>query len=169
MQRHQMRPPPSITLLARSLFTLEGTLTGINPHFSLVHKSEEIVMADHRQALGTPQEILQREALRSLPALRTLPEHAKTLANQLRGGRLTVRTEHFAGADHDVVDYWVDRLVIALVAGFSVVGSALLLLRSGDDQRPRSQIGAVDRWLLGPGLLDHAGDARRGPGAAATP
>ena len=146
MQRHHMPPPPSITLLARSLFTLEGTLTTIDPQFSLVQKSEQIVMADHRESLGTPQEILQREALRSLPALRTLPEHAETLANQLRGGRLTVRTEHFAGQDHDAVDFWVDRLVLALVAGFSVVGSAVLLLAAGvtNDHEVRAVL-----WILG--------------------
>ena len=146
MQRHHMPPPPSITLLARSLFTLEGTLTTIDPQFSLVQKSEQIVMAEHREILGTPQEILQREALRSLPALRTLPEHAETLANQLRGGRLTVRTEHFAGQDYDAVDFWVDRLVLALVGGFSVVGSAVLLLAAGmtSDREVRSVL-----WILG--------------------
>lgn len=146
MQRHHMPPPSSITLLARSLFTLEGTLTTIDPQFSLVQKSEQIVLAEHREVLGTPQEILQREALRSLPALRTLPEHAETLANQLRGGRLTVRTEHFAGQDYDAVDFWVDRLVLALVAGFSVVGSAVLLLAAGmtSDREVRSVL-----WILG--------------------
>ncbi len=169
MQRHQMRPPASITLLARSLFTLEGTLTSLDPQFSLVQKSEEIVLAEHREALGTPEEILQREALRSLPALRTLPEHAETLANQLRAGRLTLRTEHFAGADHDAVDFWVDRLVIALVAGFSVVGSAILLLAAGvtSDHEIRSAL-----WIVGfSGLAfsTHAGYALRGPVAATTP
>ena len=146
MQRHGMRPPSSITLLARALITLEGTLRGIDPGLSLVKTSREVVMTDHRDAFGTPQELLQREALTALPALRTLPEHAETLANQLRSGRLTVRTERFAGADRDVVDAWVDRLVIALIAGMSVIGSAVVLLAAAmtgsDDIR-------TALWILG--------------------
>jgi ubiquinone biosynthesis protein len=146
MQRHDMRPPTSVTLLARALVTLEGTLKGIDPGFRFVATSRELVMEEHRDAFGTPEELLQREVLRALPALRTLPEHVETLANQLRSGRLTVRTQRFAGPDRDAVDLWVDRLVIALIAGFSVVGSAVLLLAAGvtDDQNIRTAL-----WILG--------------------
>ena len=84
--------------------------------------------------------------VRALPSLRTLPEHAETLANQLRSGRMTVRTEHFSGRDHEAVDFWVDRFVIALIAGFSVVGSAVLLLAAGvtSNHEVRSAL-----WILG--------------------
>jgi ubiquinone biosynthesis protein len=97
MRRHAMRPPTSITLLARALLTLEGTLRIVDPTFSLQDTSRQLITDEHQDAFGTPQEILQREALHSLPALRTLPEHAETLANQLRSGRLTVRPS--AGRD----------------------------------------------------------------------
>ena len=57
-----------------------------------------------------------------------------------------MRTERFAGADRDVVDYWVDRLVIALIAGTSVIGSAVVLLAAAmtgsDDIR-------TALWILG--------------------
>ena len=146
MQRHDMRPPASVTMLARALLTLEGTLRAIDPGLSLVKTSREVVMTDHRDAFGTPQELLQREALSALPALRTLPEHAETLANQLRAGRLTVRTERFSGPDGDVVDAWVDRLVIALIAGMSVIGSAIVLLAAAmtDTTDIRTAL-----WILG--------------------
>jgi ubiquinone biosynthesis protein len=146
MRRHKMIPPPSITLLARSMFTLEGTLKSIDPGFSFVSQSRQIVSTDHRDAFGTPEELLKREVIRSLPSLRTLPEHAETLANQLRSGRMTVRTEHFSGEDYKAVDFWVDRFVIALVAGFSVVASAVLLLAAGvtSNHEVRSAL-----WILG--------------------
>ncbi len=146
MQRHEMRPPASITLLARALFTLEGTIRTLDPEFSLVTQSQEIVMQEHREAFGTPEQIIQRELLRSLPALRTLPEHAETLANQLRAGRLTVRHEQFAGADRDAVDSWVDRIVIAVIAGFGVVASATILVGAGvtANHEVRSAL-----WILG--------------------
>ena len=146
MQRHDMRPPASVTMLARALLTLEGTLRAIDPDLSLVKTSREVVMRDHRDAFGTPQELLQREALTALPALRTLPEHAETLANQLRSGRLTVRTERFSGPDGVAVDAWVDRLVIALIAGLSVIGSAVVLLAAAmtDSGNIRTAL-----WILG--------------------
>ena len=57
-----------------------------------------------------------------------------------------MRTERFAGADRDVVDAWVDRLVIALIAGMSVIGSAVVLLAAAmtgsDDIR-------TALWILG--------------------
>lgn len=146
MERHGLRPPASITLLARALLTLEGTLSILDPGFDLATEGEQIVTTDHRDAFGTPEEILQREALRSLPALRTLPEHVETLANQLRAGRLTVRTEHYAGADHDVVDGWVDRLVLVGVGGFGAVASALILFAASatTDQDIQNSL-----WVLG--------------------
>ena len=90
MQRHDLRPPASITLLGRSLVTLEGTLRVLEPGFSMVEASKDVVK-QHRDAFGTPREILQHEVLRLLPALRTLPEHAEAIAGQLRAGSLTMR------------------------------------------------------------------------------
>ena len=136
MRRHGLGVPPSVTLLARSLLTLEGTLKALDPSFSLGAEGKRIVGEEHRDAFGTPQEILEREALRSLPALRTLPEHAEALADQLRAGRLTLRTERFAGGDRAVVDAWVDRLVIAVIGGAGTLASSVLLFAAAqtDDE-----------------------------------
>jgi hypothetical protein len=78
--------------------------------------------------MGTPEELVQKEIIRALPSLRTMPEHLETLANQLRAGVLTIRTERYAGADREVVERWVDRISLIVVAGFGAVASALLLL-----------------------------------------
>src|SRR5262249_12487930 len=91
-------------------------------------KSQEIVMAEHRDAFGTPEELMRQEALRQLPSLRTLPEHAETIASQLRAGKLTVRTERYAGRDRVIVEGWVDRLRRGLIGGALAVFSALLLV-----------------------------------------
>jgi ubiquinone biosynthesis protein len=147
MRRHGMRPPSSVTLLARSLLTIEGTLRLIDPGFSLTATSREVVLSDHGDAIGTPQEILQREALRALPSLRTLPEHVETLANQLRSGRLSVQTELFAGASRDVVDNWVDRIVIATTGGLGAVAGAIVLFAASatdDDTAVQTTL-----WILG--------------------
>jgi ubiquinone biosynthesis protein len=128
MRRFSLRPPASLTLLGRALITLEGTLGILQPGFNFAQKSQELVMAEHQEAFGTPEELMRKEALRQLPSLRTLPEHAETIANQLRAGRLTVRTERFAGRDRVIVESWVDRLALSVVGGSLAVFSALLLV-----------------------------------------
>src|SRR5581483_7809584 len=65
MERHGLRPPPSITLLSRALLTLEGTLRVIDPGFDLAREGTELIGADPT-AFGTPQELIQREVVRAL-------------------------------------------------------------------------------------------------------
>jgi ubiquinone biosynthesis protein len=146
MERHGMRPPPSMALLARSLLTLEGTLAIIAPGFSVGGAGTRIVSVDHAEAMGTPEEILQHEALRALPSLRTLPEHAEALSEQLRSGRLTVRTERYSGADREVAESFVDRLVLAAVgAGGAIASAVILLAASGADEGTQADV----LWILG--------------------
>jgi ubiquinone biosynthesis protein len=146
MRRHEMRPPASMSLLGRALLTLEGTLRIISPGFDLAETSRQVVADEHQDAFGTPEEIVKREALRTLPSLRTLPEHVETIAGQLRAGRLTVRTERYAGADRAVVDQWVDRVALVLVGGSGALASAIVLLAASatHDHDVR-----VALWILG--------------------
>ena len=97
MERHGLRPPSTMLLLSRTMLTLEGTLRAIDPRFSLPAEATALVASEGLADIGTPEELLRRELVRALPALRTLPEHAETLAGQLRSGRLVVRSEHYAG------------------------------------------------------------------------
>ena len=103
-------------------------------------------MAEHRDAFGTPGELIRQEALRQLPSLRTLPEHAESIANQLRAGRLTVRTEHYAGRDRVIVESWVDRLALSLVGGSLAVFSALLLVAAAATENHGVQKAL---WIIG--------------------
>ena len=146
MQRFELRPPPSMTLLGRAMITLEGTLRNVEPGFNFAQSSMQIVKEEHRDAFGSPGEIIRREALRQLPSLRTLPEHVETIANQLRAGRLTVRTERFAGPDRGIVEGWVDRLVVSVVGGALALFSALLLVAAAatDDDGVQKAL-----WILG--------------------
>lgn len=131
MQRHGLRPPASITLLARALLTLDGTLRGLDPGFDFGRESEELLRSDKERITGAPSDILQHELLHALPALKSLPEHAETLANQLRAGQLTIRTQRFDGPDGAAVGSWVDRAVLAVIGGFTALTSAVLLFAAG--------------------------------------
>ena len=126
MERHGLRPPATITLLTRALLTLDGTLHLIDPGFDLAKEGTALVSTD--STMGTPEELIQRELVRALPSLRTMPEHMEALANQLRAGVLSVRTERYAGNDRHIVEQWIDRLALVAVGGFGAIASGLLLL-----------------------------------------
>jgi ubiquinone biosynthesis protein len=127
MEQHGLRPPPSMLLLSRTLITLEGTLKTIDPEFELASEAELLVSRDHQVQLGSPEELVRKELVRALPALRTLPEHVEELASQARSGRLTVRTERYAGSDRSVVEAWMNRVLVALAGGAGALASGVLL------------------------------------------
>lgn len=128
IDRHGLRPPRSMLLLSRTLITLEGTLKSIAPGFDLGREAEQIVARDLREDFGTPEELVKRELVRALPALRTLPEHTEAIATQLRSGRMVVRTERYAGADRPVVETWVNRVLVAAAAAAGALTSGVILV-----------------------------------------
>ena len=65
--------------------------------------------------------------MRALPSLRTLPGHIEAIATQLRGGRLSMRVERYAGEDRVIVDAWIDRAIFAAIGIFGLLSSAVLL------------------------------------------
>ena len=146
MQRHGLRPPKSISILSRAMLTLEGTLKIISPSFDLATEGAQLVGLDGSSGVGAPQDVLQRELLRSLPALRTLPEHAETIANQLRSGRMTIRTDRYAGGDRHIVEQWIDRVVVAFAGGIGVLGFGVVLLAgsAASDEGVR-----IALWVIG--------------------
>jgi ubiquinone biosynthesis protein len=146
MQRHDLTPPGSMVLLGRTLLTLEGTLRVIDPSFELAKTASSLLKGESRDELTDPQELIKHELMHALPALRTLPEHAETILSQVRAGRLTVRTERYSGSDRNVVDQWVDRVLVAAIGGVGAVASAVLLVAGSLTSRE----GVRDTlWFLG--------------------
>jgi ubiquinone biosynthesis protein len=146
IERHGLRPPRSMMLLSRTLITLEGTLRMLSPGFELGSEAERIVRSDHRDDLGTPEELAQRELIHALPALRTLPEHAEAIASQWRSGRMVVRTERYAGPDRGIVENWVNRALVAVATAAGALASATLLVAGSlaSDKGVRDAL-----WVLG--------------------
>ncbi len=128
MDHHGLRPPRSMLLLSRTLLTLEGTLTTIDSGFELASEAERLVGIDQPGDRDSPEEILRRELVRMLPALRTLPEHAEALATQLRSGRLAIRTERYTGPDRPVVEGWLNRVLVLTASAAGALTSGALLV-----------------------------------------
>jgi ubiquinone biosynthesis protein len=128
IERHGLRPPRPMLLLSRTLITLEGTLKVLAPGFDLGSEAHQLVASDHREDLGTPEEVVQRELIRALPALRSLPDHAEAIASQWRAGRMVVRTERYSGADRGVMESWLNRTLVGLATAAGALTSATLLV-----------------------------------------
>jgi ubiquinone biosynthesis protein len=138
MQRHGLEVPGAMTVLSRALLTLEGTLRTIDPSFNIAHEATALLPQLADQQSDMVQQQLQKELVRALPSLRTLPSNVEAIATQLRRGRLTMRVERFAGADRAVVDEWVDRIVFAAMGLLGMIASGVLLVaaalvRTDDD------------------------------------
>ncbi|MBV8953638.1 MAG: hypothetical protein JO179_05850 [Solirubrobacterales bacterium] len=146
IDQHGLRPPRSMLLLSRTLITLEGTLRLINPQFELAAEAQSIVARDHQAELGAPQELVRNELVRTLPALRTLPEHAEALAMQLRSGRLRIATDRYSGSDRSIVEGWLNRALVVLAGGAGALTAATLLL-AGSLSPDRSVRDIL--WILG--------------------
>ena len=80
-----------MSTLSRAMLTLEGTLRIIDPAFDIAREVTGLMpdFADQKQA--AVQQQLQRELMRALPSLRTLPGHVEAIASQMRTGHLSIR------------------------------------------------------------------------------
>jgi ubiquinone biosynthesis protein len=129
LARYDVAAPAALTVLARAGLTLDGTLEIMDPGFAMGQRAQPIVKelaAD--QVPADPRELLTGELLRSLPALRAMPQLTEDLALQVRAGRLTMRTERYAGDDRVVVDAWVDRVIYVAIGLVGVLTSAVLIV-----------------------------------------
>ena len=150
MDRHGLEVPSALTLLSRSLLTLEGTLGMLCPGFDFAGTGTELARTDAGDTMGTPEEIIQRELIRALPSLRTLPESMEAISGQLRAGRLTLRTEHFGGEDREVVDRWMSQALVTFSGGAGALASAALLIAAGVTHAEDAR---QTLWVLGFGGL----------------
>ena len=151
MTRYGLEPPRSLTLLSRAMLTLEGTLRLIDPPFALAEEARASLSSMPMTDVGDLNRQLQREAIRALPSLRSLPENVEELALQLRTGRLVIGVDRYSGPDGDRVETWLDRLVFATLGGAGLLSSAVLLL--GSAVTPDQTTAIVLRWVGFLGLV----------------
>lgn len=124
-----IRLPPWFGTLTRTMVSLEGTLTTIDPNFSLVDAARKHA----EQATGRPtvhglKETVEHELLHQLPRLRRVPERVDELFGQLLAGQLSASVSFLSDErDARLITKLVDRLVLAIVAAATGVGATILL------------------------------------------
>jgi ubiquinone biosynthesis protein len=129
-----LRLPHWFGTLSRTLVTLEGTLTSIDPGFSLVDSAR--AHAEQHGLLSTAdvdlRKLMEQEAMLQLPRLRRVPQQIDELLGQAIAGRLSARVSIFSDRrDERVITRLVDRLVLAIIAASTGLGSVLLVGSEG--------------------------------------
>ena len=115
--------------LSRTMVSLEGTLTTIDPDFSLVDAARH--HAEHSAGRPTPEKVkdtVEREVLQQLPRLRRVPQRLDEFFGQAIAGQLSANVSLLSDErDARLLTKLVDRMVLAIMAAATGIGSTLLL------------------------------------------
>jgi ubiquinone biosynthesis protein len=152
--------PSELSLLGRSLVTIDGTLRLIDPGFSM-SRAAGAVAAEWRSDVvesGDLESIAQDELIKQLPTLRTIPRDLQRSLRASTGGGLAIRLSWLQSPeDQKVLAGLLNRIAIAVFAPLLLIGSVALLyvgeLETGDDAGYLEVIGNVGIFLSGILLL----------------
>lgn len=142
MGRHAIPVPPTFTLLARALVTLEGTLRVLDPRVDLAGSAAAHLGASIELSPATVQEAFQRELLRNLPSLRALPGLTEDVALQVRSGRLRFQVDAFSGPGRAHLTRWMDQAMFTVVAAVGLLASTFMLVGASLAQ-PEHEVGGL--------------------------
>ena len=124
-----IRLPRWFGTLSRTMVSLEGTLTTVNPDFSLVDSARR--HAEQSVALPTPhtvRSVVEQELMQQLPRLRRVPERLDELMERTLSGRLSASVSFLSDErDARLLTRLVDRIVLAVIAAATGIGATLIL------------------------------------------
>lgn len=131
-----IRLPRWFGTLSRTMVSLEGTLTFVDPDFSLVdaaRRHAEVTVG--LPAPDTVRSALEQELMQQLPRLRRVPERLDELLERTLSGQLSASVSFLADErDARLLTRLVDRIVLAVIAAATGIGATLILrVDSGPD------------------------------------
>lgn len=131
--QYGMRFPDWLATLTRTMVTLEGTLTTIDPEFSLVDGARRHAGDIIAGGEGGFRAALEHEAMRQLPRLRRLPDRLDAILGQAAENKLGFRLHLFSDPRNEqVLSRIFNRVVLAIIAASVGLGSVMLLnVRTG--------------------------------------
>ncbi len=149
--QHGMSVPSNITLALRSLGSLEGTLKILYPQLDLIANARDL----SRSVVGDistdgVKRQLSNQAVRTLPLLTQLPRRLNRITDDLQNGRFTTHMRIVSHPDdRDFLTGLANQVVVAVLAGFAVLGAILLLVTSGGPMLDRFRVYDILGYLLG--------------------
>jgi len=131
LNRHGVKAPEALTVLARAALTIDGTLRMLDPGFRMGPAASERMGSLVMPTTLNPRDQVMTELVRALPALRSIPQLSEDLALQARSGRLTLRVDRWYGNDGHRLDRWISQILFTVIGVVGLIGSALVLIAAG--------------------------------------
>ena len=152
--------PSELSLLGRSLVTIDGTLRLIDPGFNMTAAAAAVASEWRSEVVesGDLESIAQDELIKQLPTLRTIPRDLQRSLRASTGAGLSLRhTWLQSPEDQRVLAGLLNRIAIAVFAPLLLIGSVALLyldrLDTKGDTTYLEVIGNVGIFLAGILLL----------------
>jgi ubiquinone biosynthesis protein len=126
--------PPELAAVFRSLATLDGTLTQLDPTFDVVDETRRLAATTFLRPPGpaTVEQLVRDELLAALPRLRRIPRRIDRIGRAVEQGRLEIGVRVFADErDRRDLAGAVQQLQLTVLAATAAVVAALLLGTSG--------------------------------------
>ena len=124
-----IRLPRWFGTLSRTMVSLEGTLTTVDPHFSLVDAARR--HAEQTVGMPTPdtvRSVIEQELMQQLPRLRRVPGRLDELLERTLTGQLSASVSFLSDErDARLLTRLVDRIVLSIIAAATAIGSTLIL------------------------------------------
>ncbi len=131
LNRHGVKAPEALTVLARAALTIDGTLRMLDSGFRMGPAASERMGSLVLPTTLNPRDQVMTELVRALPALRSMPQLSEDLALQARSGRLTLRVDRWYGNDGHRLDRWISQILFTVIGVVGLIGSALVLIAAG--------------------------------------
>jgi ubiquinone biosynthesis protein len=122
--------PSSVASALRSLASVEGTLTLIDPHANIIDmaRTDGAKLARTWMKPGHLKETLEATVLETLPMFRHLPRRVNAVVEDLQEGRLTLNMRFFSDRnDRKFITGMLQQFTVAILAGFTLLGGVVLL------------------------------------------
>jgi ubiquinone biosynthesis protein len=134
LQKFEIAFPPVVAGVFRSMATLEGTLRGMSPDFSLVDEARALApryLTEEMKPSSLSHTLLS-EALTLLPIVRRFPRRLDRIAAPLERGKLTTNSRLFSNQeDNAFVRSLISNMILAFLgATLGVIGTLLITLPS---------------------------------------
>ncbi len=131
LNRHGVKAPEALTVLARAALTIDGTLRMLDSGFRMGPAASERMGSLVLPSTLNPRDQLMTELVRALPALRSMPQLGEDIALQARSGRLTLRIDRWYGEDGHRLDRWISQILFTAIGVIGLIGSAMVLIAAG--------------------------------------
>ncbi|MFD2862365.1 AarF/UbiB family protein [Salininema proteolyticum] len=146
VMKFRLSVPNELAAVFRSLGTIEGSATALDPRFDLVHHAKSYG-EQYAQKLvdgDALRERVQSEMIAALPIAKRFVRRVDRIAGAVESGRLTVNIRLFADAkERNVVTSWLNQILLTVLAATTGV-MGVLLIRVPDGPAMTSSIGLYD-------------------------